>query len=598
MPSLSSLPAELISLVIFYVSKFGKGPWERNPLRDLKACSLAWRHFLPHTRPYIFHTIDIPLPFLPSIRSRHRKQAYHKLREIFERTPALASYTRKLVVNWSTTLDSYESTIVYPLAGVILFFDSVQDVSLVAKDVGVWKEIPGFLRRTLWSQILQSRRVHLSVLGFPFASLARLKDWRELSLDVGITYDPETYRQFDDFIRSDFEEPHHLHILRLRRYYQPALDMFFASPFAISFAHLSDLDIQIHTEDQYIICARLLAASQRLETLTIDVDCVAEDDNFEFLPLPLAYINQSSYPHIKHLSLITYHYVDISDPATFVRQYVGLCDSKSTLLYGWPRPAQVGWEALLPQGTIPDSGPSGPQDAVQAISASQNDWDHVLSLAHDPPLLLLFTSLTTLDLTMNLHGSLHELRLSSNWSILDKLLGGFECSLSEPSTSPVSSHKHPPCLCSHTYTFPHLLSVSLHVILRPLRLEDFAVDSTLEADEIIDQTRAFRTLLEDHLKDKSSDGCECGASTALAEKRKKRKKMKVKTLDSYWDRHSGEEAATLGRQDAGVEVESHLPAVLFPLLRSRVFHERERGFAFKTEVELKERLYLREQLGI
>ncbi|KAG2011458.1 hypothetical protein CC2G_011573 [Coprinopsis cinerea AmutBmut pab1-1] len=385
-----------------------------------------------------------------------------------------------------------------------------------------------------------------------------------------------------DFDETSFTTPFKLESLRLRNYYEPVLNSFFCSPRAVDFSHLRKLDVCIIVEDKYITCIRLLAAAERLETLKIILNDCVEVDNHGQLPFPLAYIRPTSYATLKHLSLTNYHFVE--SPISFTTQFVGLCDGRSSLLRAWPRPSNEGWEEALEYGDIPEdvlsmalyngrAGADGSQNSNPlATPPTTAGWPEAFRWSRDPPLLLSFTSLTTLDFTLYLYGFLSRLELGDNWSILDKLLGGFDCNVrEEPSINSAPRNIHTICRCSHSYAFPHLHSVSLRVILLPITPDDMEL---MEEDAVIlEQHQEYKRKLEKLLECRGLATCDCGGST----------NWRMKPLESYW-KPEGDlvETSVSPPQD---------PRPLFPLLRSRVFHERSRGFNFTAIVNLKEKVY-------
>ncbi|EAU90149.2 hypothetical protein CC1G_05687 [Coprinopsis cinerea okayama7 len=377
-----------------------------------------------------------------------------------------------------------------------------------------------------------------------------------------------------DFDETSFTTPFKLESLRLRNYYEPVLNSFFCSPRAVDFSHLRKLDVCIIVEDKYITCIRLLAAAERLETLKIILNDCVEVDNHGQLPFPLAYIRPTSYATLKHLSLTNYHFVE--SPISFTTQFVGLCDGRSSLLRAWPRPSNEGWEEALEYGDIPEDVLS--MALYNELQPARDTTDHSrmargVSMEPRPPIVaLIYVPHNPRLHTLPLRGFLSRLELGDNWSILDKLLGGFDCNVrEEPSINSAPRNIHTICRCSHSYAFPHLHSVSLRVILLPITPDDMEL---MEEDAVIlEQHQEYKRKLEKLLECRGLATCDCGGST----------NWRMKPLESYW-KPEGDlvETSVSPPQD---------PRPLFPLLRSRVFHERSRGFNFTAIVNLKEKVY-------
>ncbi|KAG2008103.1 hypothetical protein CC2G_013567 [Coprinopsis cinerea AmutBmut pab1-1] len=133
--------------------------------------------------------------------------------------------------------------------------------------------------------------------------------------------------------------------------------------------------------------------------------------------------------------------------------------------------------------------------------------------------------------------------------------------------------------CNHTYALPHLRSVSVHIVIRPLRLRN--ADFTVEVEDILEETRAFKVKLEGLLEGGSPMVCHC-AKAELGNAR-------MKKLEYYWNAVS--DLAVGGDSEASTVLLSTKPRVLFPFLRSRGFHEGKNGFRFRTHVEMRERVY-------
>ncbi|KAH6916088.1 hypothetical protein BKA70DRAFT_1556626 [Coprinopsis sp. MPI-PUGE-AT-0042] len=186
---------------------------------------------------------------------------------------------------------------------------------------------------------------------------------------------------FDDVITADLQhrEPRLeripcLKTLHLCEFYQPTLDGMLNGPEGINLTQLETLTVEIQTESQYILVKELLAQSQALKQVEMALDCTGEgEDNSETYPVPLASFHPSSHCTLQHLRLDLYVWVDDRTPATWGAQYLGLTASN-------------------------------PEDPLER------------------PMLLSFTGLASLKLTIYIYGDLKPLLSSDNWRDLDGLL--------------------------------------------------------------------------------------------------------------------------------------------------------------------------------
>ncbi|KAG2008104.1 hypothetical protein CC2G_013568 [Coprinopsis cinerea AmutBmut pab1-1] len=284
MATLSSLPTELISLIIDYIYLSRKGPW-KNTIRDLKACSLAWKGFLTYSRPYVFHTIVLPIP-----NSRGKKgsspfpKIYYNLAAVLEQNRELRTFVRKLVVKWNKDIDT-KWWISSALARLVVKFSQLEDLHVELKGHGLFSALPQRLQLAIREAALVSakggflRRLHLGGLGFPNRALIskNVPAWNEISLDIFESPDTAQFGTLENFQVKSFDAPHRFSSLTLRGFYPPAVENFLDSPNAISFAQLAHLDVRIASEEQYVLTIRLLASSENLRTLNlIYSDCRPE----------------------------------------------------------------------------------------------------------------------------------------------------------------------------------------------------------------------------------------------------------------------------------------------------------------------------------